>query len=196
MIRGFLRTVFGFLVAMLVAGVVQVLFARPPSALVGLAFEQLRERLEMLALLALAVATHSAIFAAMFGAIAILLGEWLHLRAATYYVLVGLGIALAGFLAQFAAENAVEPTIVNTYALLAYGVTGLVGGYVYWLFSGRHAGGRRPRTDRSGPSRRIRTVEASDDSEPAEVAVTTAQKPSANPTSVPTTHGNARLKVV
>lgn len=194
MIRSFFRVLFGFVLSVLVAGAVQVMFARPPASLVGLPFVELRERLEVLAMLTTAVATHMAIFAAIFAAIAIPLAEWFRLRSAGYYVITGLGIGIAGFLAQFAAENAVEPTIVNTYALLAYVVTGLVGGTTYWLAAGRHAGGRPGRADYPGPSRRIRTEDARG-SDADEAEVTTSPKAGAKATSVPTTHGSARLRV-
>lgn len=150
-VRGFLRIVVGYVLAMLIAGLVQVLFALPPTELASLSGDALIARASLLGIYVLAAATHSAIFAVVFAAVAIALAEWQRVRNALYYVMTGIAIALAGFLAQYASENAAQPTIVNTYALLAYVVTGAIAGAVYWAFSGNRAGGRSDNIDDTPP---------------------------------------------
>lgn len=141
-VRSFFRILLGYVLAVLAAGVVQVLFAMPPAALLELSGDALAGRLSVLGIYSLAAATHTAIFALVFALVAIALAEWQAVRSATYYLMAGLAIALAGFLAQYASENATQPTIVNTYAMLAYAVAGLSAGLVYWAFAGSRAGGR------------------------------------------------------
>ena len=58
-------------------------------------------------------------------------------------MLVGIAIAGVGFLAQFWTEAGGEASIVNSYAVTAFIVTGFVAGIVYWLVSGRSASGNR-----------------------------------------------------
>ena len=69
------------------------------------------------------------------------LGEWHKIGSWLYYVLVAIAIAGVGFLAQFWTEATGEASIVNSYAVTAFIVTGFVAGIVYWLFSGRYAAG-------------------------------------------------------
>ena len=92
-------------------------------------------------LLALVAATHSAVFAAPFALIGAGFGEWQRIGGWLYYALVAIAIAGVGFLAQFWTEAGGEPTIVNSYAVTAFIVTGFVAGIVYWLFAGRFAAG-------------------------------------------------------
>lgn len=139
------RVLLGLLVAALAAGLVLVAFVVTPADLAALSGEALTERLVSAGLLALAVATHSAIFAAPFALLAIVVGEWLGLRRLAYYALIGGAIGVAGFLAQHASEAATaEATVLNTYAAAAYVTAGLVAGIVYWAMSGRY-GHRRQR---------------------------------------------------
>lgn len=141
MIGTLLKIVFGFVVASLAAGLVLVGFVITPLDLAQLSGESLVERLGSAGLLALAAATHSAIFAAPFALIGALIGEWSRYREWTYFAFVGIAIGVAGFLAQHASEAEGEPTILNTYALAAYASAGLVAGIAYWAVAGRF--GRR-----------------------------------------------------
>ncbi len=194
MVRGFLRVVTGFVLAVLVAGLVQVLFARPPVDLAGLPQAELLERLESRGILTLAIATHSAIFSSLFALLAIMVAEWLRVRSAVYYAFTGLAIGLAGFLAQFASENAAQPTIVNTYALIAYATTGLVAGLAYWLFAGRRAG-RRKKTEPESTQPPTKGSEKAPQSEPTTSTTVTKPLQGTSPTtSVPTTHGPGSTK--
>lgn len=174
-VRGFLRIVLGYVLAVLAAGLTQVLFALPPTELASLSGDALIARLSLLGIYALAASTHAAIFAVVFAAVAIALAEWQRVRNAFFYIMTGAAIALAGFLAQYASENAAQPTIVNTYALLAYVVTGVIAGAVYWAFSGNRAGGHDALPPGDGDMR-----------EPVQE--------SSSSTSVPVTHRSARPK--
>ena len=136
MIRRILRVVIGFVLACLAAGVSMVLFVYTPFELAG---DLASERVSEAGLLSLAAATHSAIFAAPFALIGAVIGEWQRIGSWMYYVLVTIVIAGIGFFAQFWTEAVGDASIVNTYAVTAFIVTGFVAGLVYWLFAGRYA---------------------------------------------------------
>jgi drug/metabolite transporter (DMT)-like permease len=138
MVKGMLRVIFGFAVACLAAGLAMVLFVYTP---LELATEHATDRMLEAGLLALAAATHSAVFAAPFALIGAAFGEWQRIGSWLYYALVGVAIACVGFLAQFWTEADGEASIVNSYAMTAFIVTGFVAGIVYWLLAGRHASG-------------------------------------------------------
>jgi drug/metabolite transporter (DMT)-like permease len=138
MISGMLRVIIGFVFACLAAGFTMVLFVYTP---LELATELASERVSEAVLLSLAAGTHSAVFAAPFALIGAGFGEWQRIGSWLYYVLVGIAIACVGFLAQFWTEATGDASIVNSYAVTAFIVTGFVAGIVYWLFSGRYAAG-------------------------------------------------------
>jgi hypothetical protein len=133
-----LRVILGFVLACLGAGLTMVLFVYTP---LELATERAGERISEASLLALAAATHSAVFAAPFALFGAAFGEWQRIVSWIYYALVGVAIASVGFLAQFWTEATGEASIVNSYAMTAFIVTGFVAGVVYWLFAGRSASG-------------------------------------------------------
>ena len=85
-------------------------------------------------------ATHSAVFSAPFALVAAAIGEWQSIRSWVYYALAGIAISIAGFIALYSGETSGPNSIVNQYATIAYLCSGLVGGWVYWLVSGRMAG--------------------------------------------------------
>jgi hypothetical protein len=143
MVSALLRILFGFIVACLIAGVATVAFVVTPADIAGLSGDALWERLGYAGVLSLQAATHSSLFAIPFALIAIAVAEWQAVRSWLYYVIVGLAIAVGGFVAEYLAEVSGEPTIVNDYAIRAYLTVGFVGGLAYWLFAGRLAGGRR-----------------------------------------------------
>ena len=139
MIGTLARVLTGFVVACLVAGLVQVLYlsstyglaSSPDSTFPGsLVIERV-----------LLVATHSAIFAAAFALIATGVAEWMGYRSLPYYLIAGAVIAMLGFIAQFSSEQG-GPTILNNYALQAYVTSGFFAGLAYWLMSGHRAGGK------------------------------------------------------
>ena len=128
MIVSLIRFVLGFIAATLVAGTVQVLFVAGDELVAGVT----SSRLEALGLLALLAATQSAVFGAPFAILAAVVAAWLPIRSGLFFAGVGIAIALAGFLTQYAGEGG-PSTILNPYALAAYLASGLAGGLVYWL---------------------------------------------------------------
>ena len=136
------RILIGFIFACLAVGLIQVLFAVTPAELaVGG-----EERIADAGLWVLLTATQVAVFAAPFAFIAVLISEWLRLGSFAFHVIVAMAIAVAGFGLIHATEAAMVASIVNSYAMAAYLTSGFAGGVLYWLLSGRHAGGRRPRS--------------------------------------------------
>jgi hypothetical protein len=122
-----IRFIFGFVTAVLVAGVVQVAFVAG-SDLIRAPISTA----ESLGLLALLAATQSAVFSAPFAVLAVLAAAWLPTRSILYFGAVGVLIAAAGFLAQYVGE-AGPTTILNRYALAAYLTSGMIAGLTYWF---------------------------------------------------------------
>jgi hypothetical protein len=143
MIGGFFRVVFGFIVACLVAGAATVAFVITPADIVTLPAELRPDRLSSAGTLSLLAATHSAIFAAPFALVALIIAEWRCIRSWVYYATVGILIAFAGFGAEYLNEVGGQPSIVNSYAMRAYLAVGFLGGIAYWLAAGRRTGGKR-----------------------------------------------------
>lgn len=136
MLLGLFRVLSGFIVACLMAAAIQVAFAVVPLAD--------RPTQPMLVELVLLTATHFAVFSAPFGLLAAVLGEWQAIRSRGYYLFAGLATGATGFLVQFSGESG-GPTVYNPYAITAFLMPGFIGGFAYWLVSGRHAGGRTER---------------------------------------------------
>jgi hypothetical protein len=149
-----LRVLLGFILACLVAGVAMVLFVDTPSEIAGLSPEAASTRLGKVFELASYVGVQAALFSAPFALVVAAIGEWQRNRNWSFYALAGLAIAVLGFLAQHSTEQAGQPTIVNNYAVVAFMTSGFIGGLVYWLFSGRLAGGARSEVqqDAAGPA--------------------------------------------
>lgn len=136
MLKASFRILFGFVLACFAAGLTTVLFAVPPQQVIASDPDQLAQVAEWTSL----VATHSAVFAAPFALLGIVIGEWQQVRSFLYYVFLGVAIAGAGFAAQYVGETNVSGTILNSYAGGAFAASGLIAGLVYWLFAGRWAG--------------------------------------------------------
>ena len=155
MVLGMLRVLLGFALACLAAGLTLVLFVYTP---LELAREHAGDRMSEAGLLALAVATHTAMFAAPFALIGAGFAEWQRIGGWLYYTLIGIAIAAVGFAAQSWTESGGEAqgSIRNGYAVGAFLVTGVVSGLVYWLCAGRLASprnsGRVPAPNAPGPS--------------------------------------------
>jgi hypothetical protein len=135
MILALFRVLFAFAAACLVAAAVQVGFAlaqRGAGTGETGAFE-----------LILLTATHFAIFSLPFALVVTAIAEWQGIRSWLYYAFAGIGIALAGFMAQLASESG-GPTILNPYAIKAFLTPGFAAGFAYWILAGRHAGGEDP----------------------------------------------------
>ena len=151
MIGCIIRVLIGFVLASLSAGVTLALFVTTPveiyTEVSRLPADVAWERLANLGLLAGLTATALGMFAAPLAIVAIGISEWRGFRAHGYYLLAAVAIALLGFFVQQSTESPGDPTIVNKFALAAFLTTGFVGGTVYWLISGRYAGGQRRYTD-------------------------------------------------
>lgn len=139
MLGRIIRVLFGFVVSCLAAGLTIVLFVTTPLELASTPSDAAMDALVSNGLLALAAATHSAVFAAPFALIGAAIGEWRGIGHWVYYVLAGIAIAALGFLAQYWSESGGQGSIVNNYALAAFLTTGFVAGMVYWLLAGQFA---------------------------------------------------------
>ena len=146
------RVLLGFIVACLAAALTLVLFVYTPAELLALPADMRGDRISEAGLFALAVAPHVATFSAMFALVAVVFAERRGIAAWSYYSLVGVGIAAAGFLIQHFSEAPGQATILQNYALIAFLVSGAVGATAYWFFSGRYAGPRVHPPVGGGPS--------------------------------------------
>lgn len=135
MVGRVLRVLIGFLVASLAAGLALVLFVNTPNELADMSSDRWSE----VGLFALAVGTQAAVFAAPFAFIGAALSEWKGYASWIYSCLVGVIIAVVGFTVQYVGETGGPHTIFNSYALAAFIVAGIVGGFVYWLLAGKTA---------------------------------------------------------
>lgn len=153
MFAALFRILFGLLVAALVAGCVQVMFALTPAELAVAGPDRWQ--------IALGWAADTAIFSFVFAApLVLLIGifcEALRVRSFAFYILAGVFVALAGFAALFSSEGPTDPTLANSYAIATYLTTGFVCGLVYWLVAGRFAGGRLKANDDAVVGETVRT---------------------------------------
>jgi MFS family permease len=143
-VRRMFRVLIGFLIACIAAALTTLLFVITPGELIGwLSLDDGGERFQRFGLLWLAASTQSVIFSALFALAAVILAEWLGKRDWIFYANTGIIIAVLGFLAQWMSEPTGQNwSVVNSsYPLVAFLATGFVGGVVYWMWAGRHAGG-------------------------------------------------------
>jgi hypothetical protein len=143
-LRRMFRVLSGFLIACLAAALTTLLFVVTPTELIGwMSLDDGGERFSRFGLLWLAASTQSVLFSAPFALVAVIIAEWLVQRDWIYYANTGLLIAVLGFLVQWASEPSGQNwSVVNSsYPLVAFLATGFVGGFVYWMWAGRHAGG-------------------------------------------------------
>ena len=115
-----------------------MLFVHTPN---DLAAEFSGDRLSEASVLALAVGTQAAVFAAPFAFVGAALSEWKGYSSWLYSAIVGILIAAIGFAVQYAGEADGPYTIFNGYALAAFVVAGIVAGSIYWLLVGSSAAG-------------------------------------------------------
>jgi hypothetical protein len=134
-----IRVLFGFALACLTAAATLVLFVYTPAELASLPTGMGIDRTTEAGLFALAVTPHVAMFAALPALIAVIIGEGRSVSAWSFYTLGGIAIAVIGFLTQHFTEAQGQSTILHNYALTAFLTAGFVGGFTYWLFSGRNA---------------------------------------------------------
>lgn len=138
MFAALFRIVFGLIVASLVAGAVQVLFALTPSELAVAG----PDRWQIAGFFALQSSIFSAVFAAPLVLLIGVFSEIMRVRSFAFFVLAGVFVALAGFATLYSGEGPNDPTLANSYAIAAYLTTGFMSGLAYWLVAGRFAGGR------------------------------------------------------
>ena len=137
-----IRILFGFALACLAAAATLVLFVYTPAELATLPSGMASDRITEAALFTLAVTPHVATFAAVPAVIGIVMSESRGVAGWSFHVLVGIGIAVLGFLTQHFTEAPGQTSILHNYALIAFLTAGFIGGFAYWLFSGRYAVGR------------------------------------------------------
>ncbi len=142
--------ILGFLIACLAAATALILFVYTPAEFVSLPADLRNARLSEAGQFILAVVPHVILFSAVFALFASAFAEVRGIRSWTYYALVGVGIAIAGFLIQHLSEGPGQPSILQNYALLAFLTAGAVGGLVYWYVCGRYAPARRPVASATG----------------------------------------------
>lgn len=132
------RVLLGFILACLAAALTKVLFAYPPTELVNLNSDEVVDKL----LLTFPIATHMALFSSVMALAAIAFSELRSIREWIYYALGGIIMSMLGFFAQVSSESQGQTWSIsaNNYPLLAFITSGFVGGVVYWLYAGRHAG--------------------------------------------------------
>lgn len=141
MLERIFRVLVGFLFACLAAAFTKVLFAIPPSEIISSPPDVQADKLGVVVESSVFAAIWSLMFSFPFALVASAIGEWRRIRSWLYYVIVGVSISLIGLLTQVSAEQAGQPTIMNNYGFAAFICAGFFGGFVYWLFSGRLAGG-------------------------------------------------------
>ena len=138
MLSNLLRMLIGFAGACLVAGATSVLFVTVPANLVS-ADEAAMMKTGMLVLY---TATQFAVFSAQFALIPALIGEWQRVRSVGYYMLIGILIALVGYVTLISGEREGQNTVLNSYAFRSFLTAGFFGGLAYWMLAGRRAGGK------------------------------------------------------
>lgn len=168
--RRMFRVLFGFLIACIAAALTTLLFVVTPGELVGwMSLDDGGERFARFGLLWLAASTQNVLFSAPFALVAVIVAEWLGQRDWIYYANAGLIIAVLGFLAQWASEPTGQNwSVVNSsYPLVAFLATGFVGGFVYWMWAGRHAGGpsRSAAAPVAAPAEQTKTAVAAEKAE-------------------------------
>jgi hypothetical protein len=136
--------ILGFLVASFVAAATLILFVYTPAEFASLPSDMRSARFAEAGQFILAVVPHVAMFSAIFALFASAFAEVRGITSWTYYALVGVCIAVVGFLIQHLSEGPGQPSILQNYALLAFLVAGAVGGLAYWYVCGRYAPGQRP----------------------------------------------------
>jgi len=137
-----IRVLFGFALACLAAAATLVLFVYTPAELASLPSGMGADRATEAGLFALVVTPHVAAFAALPALIGVFIAERRGISSLGYYAILGIAIAALGFLMQHVTETPGQTTILHNYALTAFLTAGLVGGLIYWLFSGRYVTGR------------------------------------------------------
>ena len=135
-----LRVLIGFAIGCLSGAYAALLFAITPAELTALPWDAALDRLAWITDAGWKLAVLFALFALPVGGLAILIGERRAIRKATYYVVAGLVIALAGYISRWSGGLLATPMVALAYTVAAYAATGVIAGWVYWVIAGRKAG--------------------------------------------------------
>jgi cell division protein FtsW (lipid II flippase) len=135
----FLRILVGIILAYLAAAATTILFSFPPTALQSLAPD---ERSQVFSLIPRA-AVHMAIFSMPLALLVMAVGERRRWRDWAYYAVSAIILSLIGFFSIYLQENPQQGWSIasSNYPLIAFLMSGFVGGIAYWFVSGRFAGG-------------------------------------------------------
>jgi hypothetical protein len=139
-----IRALIGFILACPAAAATLVLFVYTPTELASLPTDIGADRVGEAGLFTLSVTPHVMMFAALPALIGIVFAERNDIGGLAFYLVLGVAIAVLGFLTQHFSEAPGQATILQNYALIAFLTSGAVAGFVYWLFSGRYAAPRVP----------------------------------------------------
>ena len=123
-----LKVMAGFALACIVGALVQVLYVSTPVELAALPASELPTTAGTTLISVLKAATHIAIFSLAFAFIAAGIAHWLGVHSLGYWLVIGIGIAMLGFFAQYASEVPGKLSILNNYALQSFLTAGLFGG--------------------------------------------------------------------
>ncbi len=134
-----IRALIGFILACPAAAATLVLFVYTPAELASLPSDIGTDRVSEAGLFALAVTPHVVLFAALPALIGLVFAERNDIAGLPFYLVLGVAIAVLGFLTQHFSEAPGQATILQNYALIAFLTAGAVAGFVYWLISGRYA---------------------------------------------------------
>jgi hypothetical protein len=150
-----LRALVGFILACPAAAATLVLFVYTPTELASLPSDLGADRLSEAGLFTLAVTPHVMLFSALPALIGIVFAERNDIGGLPFYLILGVAIAVLGFLTQHFSEAPGQTTILQNYALIAFLTAGAVAGFVYWLLSGRYAAAAKvspPPAEASAPA--------------------------------------------
>jgi hypothetical protein len=143
MLARVLRVLIGFVLGCAAAVATQVLFTYAPSDWASLGADLNVERLSEAVFFALVSTPYVVVSTAVPVLLMAALAETRGVASWFFYALAGIATAGAGFLAQHLTQPG-PGSILQTYALIAFLTSGLVGGLVYWASSGRHAVRTKP----------------------------------------------------
>jgi hypothetical protein len=146
-----IRVLLGFILACPAAAATLVLFVYTPAELASLPSDISADRSGEAGLFALAVTPHVMMFSALPALIAITFAERNAIGSLPFYLIVGVAVAVLGFLTQHFSEAPGQTTILQNYALIAFLAAGAVAGFVYWLVSGRYAAAKVPTRPAEAP---------------------------------------------
>jgi hypothetical protein len=139
MLARVVRIPFGFALASFAAAATLVLFVYAPGDWAGLRADLNGDRLSEAGYFALVITPWVAVCAAVPALIGVAFAETKEISGFMFYALVGVATAAIGFLFQHYSETPGGMAFFQSYTLLAFLTSGLVGGLVYWAASGRYA---------------------------------------------------------